>query len=81
MSKLSKSYFSALKGEKVTLVIVKEGGDIKVEFVDHFEDFKVKTMDSPYESTKVIKIEVVDHWGDVKLKKVDHWEDFEAYII
>ncbi len=80
MSKYSKGYFATLKGKTVTFEVVRALGDIKVEFVDHFGDYKVEISNSPSFSSETIKIEVVDHFGDVKLEKVSHFGDFKAYI-
>lgn len=80
MSKFTKGYFATLKGKKITFQVVKSFGDVKVQFVQHFADYKVKISNNPSFSTETIKIEVVDHFPDVKLEKVSSFGDFEAYI-
>ena len=80
MSKFGKGYLATLKGKKVTFEVVRSFGDIKVQFVDHFGDYKVKISNNPSFSTETIKIEVVNHFPDVKLEKVSSFGDFEAFI-
>lgn len=77
---LSKGYFATLKGKKVRFQVVSYNGDIKVQFVNSYPDFKVKVASSPSFATETIRIQVVDHFPDVKLQKVTSFGDFEAYF-
>lgn len=80
MNRISKNYFRIFRGKKVTLEIVPRGGDIKVQFVDHFGDYKIKVSNNDFNSCDTIKVEVVDHFPDVKLEKTSFFEDFEVCI-
>ena len=80
MRKISKGYFSTLKGQRVVLEVVDRNEEVTVSFVDHFGDYKVAMLDDDRHCDETIKVKVVDHFPDVKLEKVNHFEDFEVYI-
>ena len=52
---------------------------MKVQFVDHFGDYKVKISNNQGGCRETIKIEVVDHFPNVKLEK-SVFGDFEVYL-
>lgn len=77
---LGKGYLATVKGKKVTFKVVNSFPDLKVQFVDHFGDYKVKVSDSKSFSKETIKIQIVTSFPDVILEKVKSFGDFEAYI-
>lgn len=77
---LGKGYLATLKGKKVTFKVVNSFPDLKVQFVDHFADYKVKVATSRSFTTETIKIQIVSSFPDVKLQKVTSFGDFEAYF-
>ncbi|MBR1393607.1 MAG: hypothetical protein IJ561_07205 [Ruminococcus sp.] len=76
---VTKEHLASLKGKKVTFREVTSFPDIKVQFVENFPDFEVKTASSNAFSAEIIKIQVVTSLPDVKLKKVTSFGDFEAF--
>lgn len=78
---MNKDDLSKLKGKKVTFKQDNSFPDIKVKFVDNWEDFKVKVSDNKtFISSEIIKYKEDNSFPDVKLKKVTNWEDFEIYF-
>ncbi len=81
MANINKGYFHLFKGKKVTFKIVNSFPDIKVQFVEHFGDFKVQIEGNNNFSTETIKVQIVDHFPDVKLQKVQSFGDFKIYLM
>ncbi len=77
---MNKKYLETCKGKTVIFKVVSYNPDLKVQFVDYGEDYRVKIMDRKYGAAEVIKIQVVDYNPDVKLRKVDYSEKFSAYL-
>ena len=77
---MTKGELHTFKGKKVVFEVVRNFPDLKVQFVDHFGDFKVTISSSKSFSKETIKVQIVDHFPDVKLEKVKHFGDFEIYM-
>lgn len=77
---LGKGYLATLKGKKVTFKVVNSFPDLKVQFVDHYGDYKVKVANNSSYSKETIKIQIVTSYPDVKLQKVSSYGDFEAFF-
>jgi len=77
---MTKGELATFKGQKVHFKVVTSFPDLKVQFVDHFGDFKVKVSNSNSFAKQVIKIKIVTSFPDVKLQKVSSFGDFEAYF-
>ncbi len=77
---MDKSYLSKFKGKKITFKRDDSSPDIKVKFVESFEDYKIKEVgDRSFISSEVIKYKIDESFYDVKLKRVTSFEDFQIY--
>ena len=78
---MTKQDLSKFKGKKITFRRDDSSPDIKVKFVDSFEDYKIKVSpDRSFISSEVIKYKEDNSFEDVKLKKVTSFEDFTVYF-
>lgn len=78
---MDKSYLAKFKGKKITFKRDDSFPDIKVKFVDSFEDYKVKvSSDRSFITSDVVKYKVDESFYDVKIKKVTGFEDFQIYF-
>lgn len=78
---MDKSVLTKYKGKKITFKRDDSFPDIKVKFVESFEDYKVKvSSDRSFITSDVVKYKIVESFCDVKLKKVTSFEDFQIYF-
>lgn len=78
---MTKSDLAKFKGKKITFKRDDSSPDIKVKFVDSFEDYKIKESgDRSFISSDIVKYKIDDSFYDVKLKKVTSFEDFTIYF-
>ena len=77
---MDKAYLSKFKGKKITFKRDNSFPDIKVKFVDSFEDYKIKeSADRSFISSDIVKYKIDESFYDVKLKRVTSFEDFQIY--
>lgn len=78
---MDKSYLSKFKGKKITFKRDDSSPDIKVKFVESFEDYKIKVSnDRSFITSDIVKYKIDESFYDVKLKKVQSFEDFQVYF-
>lgn len=77
---MRKSDLEKYKGKKVRFKEVSSFPDLKVQYVDSFPDYEIKTASSNSFAQDIIKVQTVTSLPDVKLKKVTAFGDFEVYF-